>query len=606
MANKSLYPVYNGKREIIDLSGLWKFTFDKNGSGLSKGYENGISNYIDIPVPAAYNEFFTDREKKEFTGDVWYEKEFYINEHYKDKDIDIRFFGALHKATVYLNGVKIGYHKGGFLPFTININNYVKFNKPNKLVVKLNNELDQTTLPVGETITLKNGTKMSKPYFDFFNYGGIQRPVKIVITPKNSIVDITLNHKIVGLDTITNYDCEISGHGEINVEVYDQRGNLVSTANGFKSDIKIKNTTLWKPLNAYLYKFVFKLYENNVLQDVYELEVGIRTVKVKGKKLLINNEPVYLKGFGKHEDADVTGRGFNLPMVKRDFELIKWINANSFRTSHYPYSEEIYQMAEREGIMIIDEIPAVGLFKSMMNALDATKSNDKKISFFDQPEVWTETLSHHKDMVRELVARDKNYACVIMWSLLNEPDTVTSDNCVKYFEEVFDLCKKIDIQKRPRTFALVAFSLFGKCKCHHLCDVIMLNRYQGWYFEPGSQMDDSLKGLEEELKGWETVNKPIMFSEYGADCVHGLTRLPATTWTENYQVELLSKFHEVFDKFPGVIGEQIWNFADFDTTDGFYRVDGNKKGLFTRQRQPKLAAFVVRSRWAKIKNNHKA
>ncbi|MCZ9990335.1 hypothetical protein OFQ66_10950 [Brachyspira hyodysenteriae] len=95
----------------------------------------------------------------------------------------------------------------------------------------------------------------------------------------------------------------------------------------------------------------------NIISDF-----GIRTVKVEGTKFLINGKPFYFTGFGKHEDSEIAGRGYNPPVIKRDFELIKWVGANSFRTSHYPYSEEIMQAADREGIVIIDEVAAVGMF----------------------------------------------------------------------------------------------------------------------------------------------------------------------------------------------------------------------------------------------------
>ena len=95
-------------------------------------------------------------------------------------------------------------------------------------------------------------------------------------------------------------------------------------------------------------------------------------MQLQGEDILLNGEPVYLKGFGKHEDSDISGRGFQAPVMKRDFELMKWINANSFRTAHYPYSEEMLQAADREGFLVIDEVAAVGMFESIMNFMEAS------------------------------------------------------------------------------------------------------------------------------------------------------------------------------------------------------------------------------------------
>lgn len=605
MANKMLYPLNTKTRQVIDLSGMWHFCFDFEGKGEEKGYPLGLKEYDEIPVPASYNDFYTDKKYKEYTGDVWYEKTFYADQSFKDKDVDIRFFGAIHQAEVYFNGKKVCYHNGGFTPFSININKLIKYDEENKIVVKLNNELSQTTLPVGEYKVLKDGRKISNPYFDFFNYGGLIRPVKLVITPKTSIVDVTLNHELTKSGSITTYNVEVVGKGDVVAEVYDADGNMVATAQGDKGKLEIKNTKLWQVRNAYLYHFVFKVLNEGKLIDEYYLDCGIRTVKVEGNRILINNKPVYFKGFGKHEDADFTGRGFNLACIKRDFELMKWMGANSFRTSHYPYSEEIYQLAEKEGFMVIDEVAAVGMLKSTRNAVDAANKDLKVASYFDQEIVQTKTLQNHLEAVHELITRDKNYACVVMWSLFNEPDTVNSDSCVPYFEKVFAYARELDVQKRPRSFAHIIASSPDKCKCTHLCDVVMLNRYYGWYVFGGAELDDGIAALDAELSEWDKQNKPIMFTEYGTDTYIGLTKIPAIMWTENYQVEYLNKYHEVFDKHPGIMGEQVWNFADFQTTEGIIRADGNKKGIFTRARQPKLAAFVLRDRWLKLPLDYK-
>jgi beta-glucuronidase len=128
--------------------------------------------------------------------------------------------------------------------------------------------------------------------------------------------------------------------------------------------------------------------------------------------------------------------------------------------------------------------------------------------------------------------------------------------------------------------------------------VLMLNRYYGWYVNTG-ELKAAEMAWEEELQGWAGEGKPIIITEYGADTYPGLHSLPATPWSEEYQVEYLDMNHRVFDRIDAVVGEQVWNFADFATTSGVNRVGGNKKGAFTRDRQPKAAAHVLRRRWGK-------
>src|SRR6185437_16260032 len=104
---------------------------------------------------------------------------------------------------------------------------------------------------------------------------------------------------------------------------------------------------------------------------------GVRTVAVRDGKFLINGEPFYFKGFGKHEDFPLYGRGFDAVVNVKDIGLLKWIGANSFRTSHYPYSEELMRLADREGLVVIDEVPAVGMQLTIGSTLSGTPPPDE-------------------------------------------------------------------------------------------------------------------------------------------------------------------------------------------------------------------------------------
>ena len=165
----------------------------------------------------------------------------------------------------------------------------------------------------------------------------------------------------------------------------------------------VSDASFWSMESPYLYKLSITLMDGDVRIDQYQLDIGIRTVEVKGTELLLNGEPVYLKGFGRHEDFYVSGRALNQPLIVKDYSLMKWIGANSYRTSHYPYSEEEMQMADREGMLIIDEIPAVSL------------------NFFGSEDDIQTRLTMCKQQLQELIQRDKNHPSVIMWSVANEP-----------------------------------------------------------------------------------------------------------------------------------------------------------------------------------------
>lgn len=598
-----LYPKATQTRRAISLDGMWKFCLDKEGTGEEKHFPDGILGKDVIPVPASFQDFYTEKETREFTGDVWYEKEVFVPEEWKGKKVFLRFGAATHRAAVFVNGRKITEHEGGFLPFLADITETACYNAFNKVVVKVNNELTVTNIPCGETITLPDGRKMSKPYFDFFNYSGLQRSVYLIAVPTEYVFDFDLTYQISGRTAEISYDIQTTGGHDVSVSLLDEDGKEAASAKGKHGTLEVKDAHLWQVRNAYLYRFIVRISDGGNLIDEYEQEIGIRTVEVKGASILLNGSPVYLKGFGKHEDSDIVGRGFHIGVMKRDFELMKWIGANSFRTAHYPYSEEIYQMADREGFLVIDEVAAVGLFESLMNFMEA--NTGKKTAFFEK-ETTPVLLKAHKKAIEEMIARDKNHPCVIAWSLLNEPDT-SNEAAVPYFKEVFGIAHELDKQKRPRTFALIMNSVPDVCKCYQFSDIIALNRYYGWYVKGGYEISEAEQLFRKELDAWKALNldKPFVFTEYGADTLGTEHKLPSVMWSQEYQDEYLKMTNEVFDSYAFIKGEQIWNFADFQTTEGILRVNGNKKGVFTRQRQPKDAAYLLKKRWTKLPLDYK-
>lgn len=598
-----LYPRTTPSRRAVSMDGMWKFQVDVKECGETEGWRNGIPGNDTIPVPASFQDFYTEKEIREFAGDVWYEREMFVPGEWKGSQVFLRFGAATHRAEVFVNGKKITEHEGGFLPFCADVTEAVFYNRCNKVVVRVNNELTVTNIPCGETIQLPDGKKMNKPYFDFFNYSGLQRSVFLMAVPKESVFDFDLKYELCGDDAMIHYHVTTTGEHAVSLFLYDEQGREAARAQGKSGAMEVKSAHLWQVRDAYLYRLVIQIKEGDKLIDEYEQEIGIRTVKIEGTSILVNGRPVYLRGFGKHEDSDIVGRGFAAGVMKRDFELMKWIGANSFRTAHYPYSEEIYQMADREGFLVIDEVAAVGLFESLMNFMEA--STGKRTAFFKK-DTTPILLQAHKKAIEELITRDKNHPCVMAWSLLNEPET-TDEAAAPYFKEIFELAHQLDAQKRPRTFALIMNSLPNTCKCYQFSDIIALNRYYGWYVKGGYEISEAEVLFRKELDGWKALglDKPFIFSEYGADTLGSEHKLPSVMWSQEYQDEYLRMTNEVFDSYKFIKGEQIWNFADFQTTEGILRVNGNKKGVFTRQRQPKDAAYLLRKRWRELPADYK-
>jgi len=601
-----LYPILTQSRLLSDLSGVWDFKLD-NGKGFDeKWYERPLEDADTMPVPASYNDLKEGADFRDHYGWVFYQRNVSIPSYVKCQRIVLRCAAVTHYAKIYLNGKLICEHKGGFLPFEVELNDVLE-DGDNLLTIAVNNVIDYTTLPVGGKANMMSGMMggmgeggsdkpQNNPNFDFFNYCGITRPVKIYTTPKTYIDDITVVSDIdfSATSAVLDYSVDILGEAKDNtackVEVFDAEGNKIVESEGVTGKIKIDDVKLWQPLNAYLYQIKVIAGE-----DVYTLPYGVRSVRVDGVKFLINERPFYFKGYGKHEDTFPNGRGINLPMNTKDISIMKWQHANSFRTSHYPYSEEMMRLCDEEGIVVIDETTAVGVNLTFGGGANF---NGQKVGTFDK-EHGVQTQDHHKDVIRDLISRDKNHACVVMWSIANEPDS-SGEGAYDYFKPLYDLARELDPQNRPCTLVSVQAGTSPETDCSSkLSDVICLNRYYGWYFG-GPDLDKSEQALRAELEKWKEIGKPVVFTEYGADTVSGFHDTTSVMYTEEYQVEYYEMNNKVFDEFDFVVGEQAWNFADFATSQSLLRVQGNKKGLFTRDRKPKMVAHYFRNRWNNI------
>lgn len=592
-----LFPQINKARSIIDLNGLWKFKLLKNEADFVPGEE--LTDFEWLSVPASYNDQKEDRAYRRFAGLSLYQRTFVIPKSLGNERLVLRFDAVTNACKVFIGSQLVTEHKGGYLPFEIDLTGTIEIGTPVLLTVLVDNRVNGSTLPVGnEKGTAFFGSDnagipsveagkeyqeaINLPNFDFFNYCGINRNVRIYTTPKAFVDDITVITSIASDQTTGLIDYSVdSTSGDVSIALMNREGQVVANASGASGILEVKNASFWwpAPLDPYLYTLCVTSGD-----DYYELSVGIRTVCVKGTSFLINGRPFYFKGFGKHEDSAIHGRGFDLTLDVKDVGLIHWLGANSFRTSHYPYAEEMYDLCDREGIVIIDETPAVGIGAG-------GKDPYKTLNIRD----------HHEDVLRDLIARDKNHPCVVMWSMGNEPDTVSApESALEYWGSLYKFTHSLDPQGRPVTFVCCQNDYTVDLVTRTM-DVVCINRYYGWYNLSGD-LDAAMYAMNIELDFWGEIGKPLMFTEYGADTVAGMHATVPEMFSEEYQAEFLLEYGKAFDQRPYIVGEQMWNFADFGTIQGPMRADGNKKGLFTRDRKPKLSAHVIRKRWTEIPN----
>ena len=580
-------------RERRSLDGLWRFALDPEGVGRAEEWcGRSLPGPREAPVPASYNDVFADASIRDYVGEVWYQTVVRVPHRWAGERIVLRFDAATHRGTAWLNGTQVVEHEGGYTPFEADVTDVVQLGADNRITVAVDNRLSWQSIPPGYVEETPEGPRQ-RYFHDFFNYAGLHRSVWLYTTPRSHVDDITVVTGLEGSTGTVTYDVEtaVGEPAEVRVALKDAGGAEVARATGNSGRLTVDDVHPWRPGKGYLYELAVELWgDADVPIDVYELPIGIRTVRVDGTRFLINEEPFYFTGFGKHEDSAVRGKGHDDPFMVHDFALLDWLGANSFRTSHYPYAEEVLEYADRHGIVVIDETAAVGINAQLGGVLGGVS-----FATFSDDTIDAATQEVHRQAIRELIARDKNHPSVVIWTIANEPESWTAESRA-YFEPLVAETRRLD-PTRPVAFTNFMAATPDRDVISELFDVLLLNRYYGWYAHAGD-LAAAERALEEELRAWvDRHAKPLVFTEYGADTFAGLHSVTLTPWTEEYQVEVLEMFHRVFDRHDAVVGEQIWNFADFATAPGILRADGNKKGVFTRDRRPKAAAHMLRRRW---------
>jgi beta-glucuronidase len=621
----AMRPQQNAHRQAIDLSGIWQFQLDPDDSGERRGWPaDGLPSPRAIPVPCSWNDLFDD--VKEYLGPAWYVLDTWVPAAWNGQRVCLRVGSANYAARVWINGTLAGAHEGGHLPFAFDITPLVRWDRATRIAIQVENLQKVERVPPGPPPG-SGGFVSAYPAttYDFFPYAGLQRQVWLYALPPVHVTALGVQTSIQGGDGVVSVKVTASGgwSGHANVSITPARPEgadgssgpaaaagaaaagavaqapmpapaaiemPVTVTNGTGSvTLRVPGARFWSPRQPYLYPLTVTLRDRTRVIDSYTLQIGIRTVSIDRDRLLLNGEPLHLTGFGRHEDFAIHGRGFNLPVLVRDHELLKWVGANSYRTSHYPYSEEAMDLADRQGILIIDEIPAVGL------------------GFVDGEANIGKRLAQAETQLRDLIARDAHHPSVILWSVANEPmaqsplgpgaanpEVVAAG--VAFFKRLIGLAKELD-PTRPATLVGI---MGGPPEWLALADVTCINLYFGWYVQ-GGQLEQASKVLSGQLNDLHTrLGKPLIITEFGADTMAGLHSEPAEMWTEEYQASMLTMYLDVAAKHPFVVGLHVWNFADFKTGQGIIRAGGlNLKGVFTRDRRPKLAAHTLRARWRK-------
>jgi beta-glucuronidase len=488
-----------------------------------------------------------------YEGTIWYKKSFAYDLD-PGRRLFVHFGAANYEAAVYLNGVKLGRHVGGFTPFDFELTNRLR-DGDNDLIVKVDNKRLRVGVPTVNT--------------DWWNYGGLTRSVYLVDVPSTfvSTYYVGLSEDGTGVSGWVQLDGDDPVQTiEVHIPELGSSATAETDRSGFARFEFEAAVERWSPENPRLYSV-----EIASPGEVFSEEIGFRSVATRGEDILLNGEPVFLKGISIHEEAPLRGGRASLPEHAR--QLLTWareLGCNFVRLAHYPHNEHMVREADRLGIMVWSEIPVYWTV------------------LFDNQEVY----ANASNQLAENIQRDRNRASIIIWSVANE--TPRSGERLEFLTGLIAQARQMDGTRlisaaTELTDAEDEVQLNDPLGAH--LDVIGVNEYFGWY---------SRRPEDAPTITWRSAhNKPLIISEFGAGAKHGYHATDSTRWSEEYQAGVYRYQLAMLEKISFLRGMSPWILVDFRSPrrplpqiQDFW----NRKGLISDEGERKLA-FDVLKQW---------
>jgi len=568
-------------RKTVSLNGQWQTIVDPYESGYynyryqpsDNGYfknakpksktdliEYDFDSSATLNVPGDWN---TQSDQLFFyEGTVWYKKSFDYQRK-PDTRLFAYFGGANYFADVYLNGEKIGQHEGGFTPFNFEITKLVR-DTGNFLVVKVDNKRRRDAVPTLMT--------------DWWNYGGLTREVKLIETPATFVQDYLIQLQKGSRQRVRGW-VKLEGQ-RLNqrITVRIPEAGISKTVNtddrgfaeiDFNADLK-----LWSPESPKLYDVIVE-GETDQIRD----QIGFRSIETRGTDILLNGRPIFLHGVCIHEEAPLRGgRAYGTEDARTLLGWAKELGANFVRLAHYPHNEFMIREADRMGILVWSEIPVYWTIQ-WENAA---------------------TLENARNQLGEMIARDKNRAAVVIWSVANE--TPLSDARLTFLKNLVTHARSLDATRlmsaaMERHYINETTQMIDDPLGEYL-DVLGCNEYVGWY--------DGLPDKADRLEWRSKYQKPLVMSEFGGDALYGHHGDALTRWTEEYQESIYQHQIAMLKKISFLRGTSPWILTDFRTPRRpLPKIQDywNRKGLISNRGEKKKAFYVLQQWYRELKDN---
>lgn len=557
-------------RNGIQLSGKWRIIPDPYENGYyNHRYEPRADGYFlaqkhtdpselleydfrrsrSLDVPGDWNS--QDERFFFYEGTMWYFKSFELTP--RDDRRYLLYFGAVnYVANVWVNGEFLGRHEGGFTPFQFDAGAALTDGE-NVIVVKVDNRRAADQVPALNT--------------DWWNYGGITRSVRLIDVPRDYIADYRF---ALSADGAVEGWVRIEGTADrgsvaVSIPALSVTEALPVDEDGFARFSIDVEPERWSPDSPVLYDVRIG-YADDTVED----RIGFRTVEVRGEDILLNGEPVFLKGISLHEEAlSRPGRAWSSEDARALLQRALELGCNFVRLAHYPHNENMLRAADEMGLLVWAEIPVYWTID------------------FESAAV----LKKARQQLDEMIARDANRASIILWSMANE--TPVGEARLRFIGELAAHARRLDptrlITAALDTQTADRYRRIINDPLANTIDVIGINNYCGWYSD---KPEDCAR-----IRWISEYGKPIIMSEMGAGALQGLHGDVAHRWTEEYQAEVYVQNLAMIDEIAPLRGLSPWILKDFrsprrplpDIQDFW-----NRKGLLSETGVPKKAWYVLR------------
>lgn len=423
----------------LSMEGMWKFNFVKDHNKRPANFfalKYDDSQWKDFPVPGLFElNGYGDATYKNI-GYAWatqfdpnppyiselnnytgsYRRTFELPKDWKGKDVYFHVGSATSNLTLWVNGKYVGYSEDSKVAAEFNISKYLK---PGKNLIAM------------QVMRWCDGSYFEDQ--DFWRFTGIAREVYLYARPKLHAADIRLNAALENnyQDGVLNYKVSLKGgKTDVAITLCDKEGKQIAQATGAQGVIKVPKVNAWTAETPYLYKAYITLKNKQGAAEVIPQKVGFRNVEIKNAQLLINGQPVLVKGADRHEMDPDGGYVVSLERMIQDIKIMKQLNINAVRTSHYPCDPRWYDLCDEYGIYITAEAN-----------LESHGMGYEEKSLAKFPEYIVPHIERNEGNVKPLI----NHPSVIVWSLGNESGYGVN------FEKAYDWVKACD-KTRPAQY----------------------------------------------------------------------------------------------------------------------------------------------------------